>query len=87
MRHAILIASAALVALCGLADAAKVKMPNGVVRHTWYQLSGRTATCEVSAQTPEEFQAALVGPLGHSMGVTVETIGPDDVFKDAYGNI
>jgi hypothetical protein len=86
MRN-VLIAAAALVAFAGSANAAKVKMPNGQTRHTWYQLSGRSATCEVSAQTPEAFQLALAGVAGHLAGVTAETIGPDDVSKDAYGDV
>ena len=47
MRN-VLIAAFSLVAFAGSANAAKVKMPNGQTRHTWYQLSGRSATCEVS---------------------------------------
>lgn len=86
MRN-VLIAAAALVALAGSAEAAKVKMPNGVVRHTWYILSGSTATCKASDHTPEEFQAMMGGVFGHAAGVTAETIGPDDVTKDPYGNI
>jgi hypothetical protein len=77
--------TAALVALAGSAEAAKVKMPNGQTRHTWYQLSGRSAACEVSAQTPEAFQLALAGVAGHLAGVTAETIAPDETSRGSAG--
>jgi hypothetical protein len=62
-------------------------MPNGAVRHTWFMINGRTATCDAAKETPEEFQAMLAGATGHMAGVTVERISPDDVSKDPYGDI
>jgi hypothetical protein len=85
MRTALI--AAALVALAMPADAAKLKMPNGNVRHTWFMINGRTATCVAADQTPEAFQSAAEGPQGHLEGVTAETIAPGDVSKDDAGNI
>jgi hypothetical protein len=79
--------AAALIALAMPAGAAKLKMPNGAVRHTWFVLDGRTATCAASDQTPEAFQSDAEGPQGHLEGVTAETIAPGDVTKDDAGNI
>jgi hypothetical protein len=62
-------------------------MPNGAVRHTWFILNARTATCEATDQTPEAFQSDAEGQRGHLEGVTAETVAPDDVSKDAYGDI
>jgi hypothetical protein len=56
-------------------------------RHTWYMLNYSTAKCELSANTPEEFQTFISGPFGHMAGKTAEIIEPSDVSKDAYGDI
>jgi hypothetical protein len=69
------------------AHASKVKMPNGAVRHTWFMIDARTATCISSGQTPEAFQADEGGPQGRLEGVTAETIAPSDVSKGADGEI
>jgi hypothetical protein len=86
MRN-VLIAAGALVALAMPAEAAKLKLPNGAVRHTWFILNGRTAACVTSDQTPEAFQSAAEGPQGRLEGVTAETIAPGDVTKDDDGSI
>jgi hypothetical protein len=83
----LVIYTASIVALGNSPEAATVKMPDGSVKHTWYQLNYDTATCEVSSKTPQEFQSFVSGPIGHSQGLTPEIITPDDVYKDAYGNV
>jgi hypothetical protein len=81
------IAAAALVALAGSADAATLKMPNGAVRHTWYDVDFTKAVCESSRGTPEGRYLYLRSAEGHSSGYTVERIEPADVQKDDAGNI
>jgi hypothetical protein len=83
----LMISTASIIGLASSVEAAKIKMPDGTVKHTWYQLNYDTATCEVSDKTPEEFQSFVGGPVGHSQGLTAEIITPDDVYKDAYGNV
>jgi hypothetical protein len=83
----VLIAAAALVALAGPAQAAKVKMPNGSAKHTWFMLHYDTATCETSPLTPQEFQNSASGFLGHESGITAERITPDDVLKYNDGTL
>jgi hypothetical protein len=75
----VLMMSAALVALAGSVQAAP--------KHTWYQLNGDSATCELSNRTPEEFQSFVSGPIGRLQGINAEIIEPKDVYKDPYGNI
>jgi hypothetical protein len=62
-------------------------MPNGDVRHSWFILNGRTASCVASDQTPQQFQSDAEGPQGRLEGVTAETIAPSDVAKDDDGSI
>jgi hypothetical protein len=77
MRHTLLIAAAALVAFAGPANAAKVKMPNGTVRHIWYYVDFADAKCRISQYTPEEYASDMDG----------DRIPPDHVLKDADGNL
>jgi hypothetical protein len=83
MRN-VLIAAAALVAFASSADAASVKMPNGAVRHTWFLLDYRDASCNSDPATPEQFSN---NPLNHSFGIKVDRITPEDVEKDGDGNV
>jgi hypothetical protein len=76
--HKFLVAAVSLAPLASSANAA--------TKHTWYQLNYDTATCELSSRTPEEFQSFVSG-FGHLTGDAAEIITPDDVYKDAYGNI
>jgi hypothetical protein len=75
----IVIASAATLALAGSANAAP--------KHTWFMLHYDTATCDISTQTPEEFQSLTDGPLSHMQGIATEIIEPTDVEKFGDGSI
>jgi hypothetical protein len=82
----VLIAAVSLVALAGSAEAAKVKMPNGVVRHTWFQFMANKGTCEQKSATPEEFWNYML-LNGAQMGIVIDPIKPENVDKDAAGNV
>jgi opacity protein-like surface antigen len=82
MRNVLI--AAALVALAGSACAASVKMPNGAVKHTWFVLDYRDASCNSDPVTPEQFSN---DPLNYSFGLKVDRIAPADVEKDGDGNV
>jgi hypothetical protein len=77
MRN-VLIAAAALVALAGSAEAAP--------KHKWFALNYGTGSCDPVPLTPEQFYAAGNASSGET-GTTIDRIAPENVTKDAAGNI
>jgi hypothetical protein len=77
MRN-VLIAAAALVALAGSASAA--------AKHKWFALNYGTGSCDPVPLTPEQFFAAGNASSGET-GTSIDRISPENVTKDAAGNI
>jgi hypothetical protein len=54
---------------------------------SWFMLDYTDAQCHVSEQSPQAVYDAFDTPLGHMQGVVLERIAPNDVIKDANGDI
>jgi len=79
-------AAAALLAIAGSASAAKLKLPNGDVRHTWFHVDFAAGKCVTSKATPEQFADWANSAAGHDLGMSADRISPDDVAH-SYGDL
>ena len=78
MRIAFLLAAAALVTFAGSGDAA--------AKRKWFAVNYAHGSCMTSPWTPEEFHTMQFA-MRSSTGIDMDPIAPDDVEKDAAGNI
>jgi hypothetical protein len=83
MNRIALITTLALTVFGGSANAAKIKMPNGEVRHTWYELKYPLGECDHAPGSPQEMYKASLS----WQGFVVEVIAPENVTKDDTGAI
>ncbi|MGC2784748.1 MAG: hypothetical protein WA397_13145 [Roseiarcus sp.] len=78
----ILLMAAVGIALTGSSQAKQAK-PQG---HLWFHVNYSQAKCE-GGGSPQAFYELLSTPAAHLSGMSADRIAPEDVIKDATGNI
>jgi hypothetical protein len=56
-----LISAVSLIAFASSSEHSLAQTASSTPKHTWYKLNGDTVTCELSSQTPEQFQNFVRG--------------------------